>query len=144
MSGNGAAVAPKKGAPMDTRNMVVLVGRLAADPVLRYLPNGTPVSNFAVAVNRRVPKAGGGFDDNLDGFFDCELFGGLGLAAAESLSKGTEVQLAGSLLQKKFKGNGGHTVSKVEIRVRSIASVLTPAKDETAVTQAAAPASEPA
>lgn len=115
---------------MDTRNVVVLIGRLAADPGLRYLPNGTPVSNFAVAVNRRIPKEGGGFEDSLDGFFDCELFGGLAVTAAGSLSKGSEVQVAGSLMQKKFKGNGGQNVSKVEIRVRSIASVLAPAKAE--------------
>lgn len=120
--------------------MVALVGRLAADPELKYLSNGTPVANFSVAVNRSTRKQDGSFEDALDGFFDCELFGGQAVALAEACSKGSEVQLMGSLLQKKFKvGNGAsaRTVSKVEIRVRSIAPALAIPKED-----AAAPAEE--
>ena len=126
---------------MDSRNAVVLIGRLAADPELRYLPSGSPVANFSVAVNRSTRKPDGSFEDNLDGFFDCEVFGGLALSAAETLKKGAPVQVAGSLLQKKFQGNKGQQISRVELRVRSIAAPLAPAKTETtqAGTQAAAP-----
>lgn len=111
---------------MDTKNLVFLVGRLAADPELRYLNNGTPVSNFSVAVNRTTRKSGGGLEDSLDGFFDCELFGAQALALAESCKKGAEVQLSGSLRQKKFetKGEQPRKVSRIEVRVDSIAPVL--------------------
>ena len=111
---------------MDTKNVVVLAGRLAADPELRYMPNGTPVANFAIAVNRSVRKDDGSFEDSLDGFFDCELFGGQSVALAETCKKGSEVQLTGSLLQKKFQTKGAEprTVSKIEIRVKSIAPSL--------------------
>lgn len=121
---------------MDTKNVVALVGRLAADPELKYLDKGTPVANFSVAVNRSNRKPDGSFEDILDGFFDCELFGGQAVTLAETCRKGSEVQLSGSLRQKKFKaGNGqnARTISKIEIRVRSIASVLAVAKaDESA------------
>lgn len=128
---------------MNARNMVALVGRLTADPQLRYLPNGSPVANFAVAVNRAIRKPNGDFEDSLDGFFDCELFGGQAVALAENCKKGSEVQLTGSLLQKKFetKGSQPRTISKVEVRVTSIAPVLAVPR-ETEVTQseeAAAP-----
>ena len=108
------------------KNLVFLVGRLAADPELKFLSNGTPVANFAVAVNRSNRKPDGGFEDSLDGFFDCELFGGQAQALAETCSKGTEVQLSGSLRQKKFQtsGQSSRTVSRIEIRVESIAHVL--------------------
>lgn len=48
---------------MDTRNVVVLSGRLVADPELRYMPNGKPVASFAIAVEQmpqgaRSPGAG--------------------------------------------------------------------------------------
>ena len=111
---------------MDTKNLVFLVGRLAADPELRYLNDGTPVSNFSVAVNRTTRKSNGGFEDSLDGFFDCELFGGTALTLAGDFKKGAEVQLSGSLRQKKWqtKGDQPRTLSKVEIRVESIAAVL--------------------
>ena len=38
-------------------NLVVLTGRLTADPELRYTGNNTPVTSFSIAVNRRY-KAG--------------------------------------------------------------------------------------
>jgi single-strand DNA-binding protein len=118
------------------KNVVMLQGRLAADPELRYLPNGTPVANFGIAVNRSTRKADGTFEDTLDGFFDCELFGAQGLVFAENCSKGAEVSLTGSLLQKKFTPKGQtRAVSKIEIRVASIAPVLQVPKDT--------PASEP-
>lgn len=108
------------------KNLVFLVGRLVADPELRYLNSGTPVAKFAVAVNRTSRKGDAGFQDDLDGFFDCEAFGSQALALAETCPKGTEVQLSGALRQKKFKTNGenSRTVSRVEIRVESVAPVL--------------------
>ena len=38
-------------------NLVVLTGRLTADPELRYTGNNTPVTSFSIAVSRRY-KAG--------------------------------------------------------------------------------------
>ena len=111
---------------MSTRNLVFLVGRLAADPQLRYLESGTAVANFAVAVNRSARKPDGTFEDSLDGFFDCELFGPQAQTLAETCRKGSEVQLSGSLRQKKFQtsGQNSRTVSRIEIRVESIAPSL--------------------
>ncbi len=108
------------------KNLVFLVGRLVADPELRYLNSGTPVAKFAVAVNRTTRKGDAGFQDDLDGFFDCEAFGGQALALAETCPKGTEVQLSGALRQKKFQtsGENARTISRVEIRVESVAPVL--------------------
>ena len=38
-------------------NLVVLTGRLTADPELRYTPSNIPVTTFSIAVSRRY-KAG--------------------------------------------------------------------------------------
>lgn len=35
-------------------NKVMLIGRLGGDPELRYTPQGTPVANVRLAVNRRT------------------------------------------------------------------------------------------
>lgn len=37
-------------------NNVVLIGRLTRDPELRYLPTGTPVSTFSLAVDKQLSK----------------------------------------------------------------------------------------
>ncbi len=108
------------------KNLVFLIGRLVADPELRYLPNGIPVANFALAVNRTVHKPEGSFEDSVDGFFDCELLGGQALPLAEDYKKGAELQVMGSLRQKKFetRGERPRKVSRIEVRVESIAPVL--------------------
>jgi len=33
-------------------NRVILIGRLTRDPELKYIPSGTPVANFTLAVDR--------------------------------------------------------------------------------------------
>jgi len=40
-------------------NNVVLIGRLTADPVLKYTPSGKPVTSFILAVDRgfNTPRA---------------------------------------------------------------------------------------
>jgi single-strand DNA-binding protein len=38
---------------MASLNKVILLGNLTRDPELRYTPNGTPVSTFGLAINRR-------------------------------------------------------------------------------------------
>lgn len=40
-------------------NRIVLVGRLTADPELRYTPTGVPVASFRLAVDRPRPRDGG-------------------------------------------------------------------------------------
>ena len=131
---------------MDTKNVVALVGRLSADPELRYTKGGDPVANFSVAVNRGVRQPDGSFEDVLDGFFDCEIWGGEAEALAERFKKGAEVQLTGSLVQKKFKTKGEQprTVSKIEIKVKSIAAAIQGARKPKTEQPAAETAGEPA
>jgi single-strand DNA-binding protein len=38
---------------------LVLVGRLGRDPEMRYTPDGTPVTSFSVATDRRWTDASG-------------------------------------------------------------------------------------
>ena len=120
---------------METKNLVVLIGRLVAEPALRYMPNGQPVANFSLAVNRSIRKDDGNFEDSLDGYFDCEHFGGSAVTLCEDYGKGALVQITGSLHQRKYKvGNGAanRTISKVEVRAKTVAPVLVPPKTEAA------------
>lgn len=106
------------------KNMVVLVGNLTRDPDLKYLPSGLPVADFAIAVNRSIPKGEGKFEDALDGYFDCTIIGGAALALVDNCSKGTQVQVVGSLHQSKFTPkDGDRKVSKIEVRAQTVAPV---------------------
>ncbi len=37
-------------------NRVILIGRLTRDPELKYIPNGTAVARFSLAINRKYNK----------------------------------------------------------------------------------------
>ena len=47
---------------MASLNKVMLIGNVGQDPELRYTPDGNPVANFSIAVNRRR-KVGDEFKD---------------------------------------------------------------------------------
>ena len=45
----------------------MLIGNVGQDPELRYTPDGNPVANFSIAVNRRR-KVGDEFKDETEWF----------------------------------------------------------------------------
>ena len=44
---------------MASLNKIMLIGNVGADPELRYTPNGAPVAEFTMAVNRRYTTGDG-------------------------------------------------------------------------------------
>ncbi len=46
-----------------TINKVILIGRLGADPDVRYMPDGTPVVNFNMATNEPIRSAEGTWEE---------------------------------------------------------------------------------
>lgn len=112
---------------MEIKNLVVLVGRLAADPELRYTTGGDGVVNFALAVNHWGRNGEGKPEEKLDGFFNCHHFGDTAVKFAEDFRKGDLVQITGSLQQSKYtvgtKPNE-RTVSKIEVKASTIGPVL--------------------
>lgn len=112
---------------METKNVVVLIGRPVADPELRYTTAGKAVANFSLAVNRSYRSDDGEWHDKLDGYFDCEYFSGLAEKFVAEFKKGDLIQVTGSLFQNKYKVGtkpNEKTVSKVLVTVKTISSVL--------------------
>ena len=122
---------------------VTLTGNLTADPELRFTPSGHPVANFTVAVNRRVPKDGG-WEDKLEGFFNCTCWRDMAENVAESLTKGARVVVAGRLEQRTWEDDNGNKRSAVEVQVEDVGPSLrwATAKPERTQRQAAPAAGE--
>jgi single-strand DNA-binding protein len=74
-------------------NHVTLVGRLTRDPELRYTAGGDPVCGMRLAVTSRARDDNGWADR--PNFFDVTAFGPPAEAAAEHLTKGRRVGVAG-------------------------------------------------
>ena len=74
----------------------IIGGRLTRDPEVRYLPDGTAICKFSVAVNHRVKGQGGQWAKEVS-YFDCTLFGKRGEAYAEHNHKGDTTLVEGEL-----------------------------------------------
>ena len=128
---------------MDTKNMVVLTGRLTADPDLRFTPGGDAVANFSLAVNRSFKSQDGKWNDKLDGFFDCEIYAGVAESFGIEFKKGDLIQITGTLAQDTYTvGTEPNTrkVSKILVKVKTVGRVLIAPRKAQAPTEEAAPA----
>jgi single-strand DNA-binding protein len=99
-------------------NKVIVMGNLTRDPEIRYNPNGTPVANLSVAVNRRY-KQGEEFKDEVS-YFDIVVFGRQAENCSQYLNKGAGVLVDGRLQQRRWETDDGQKRSKVEIVAQNI------------------------
>ena len=80
-------------------NRVVLVGRLVADPEVRYTPAGVPVAQLRVAVNRITKNENGEYESD---FFNVVAWRRTAEFAQNYLSKGRLVSIDGRLQTRSW------------------------------------------
>lgn len=114
-------------------NRVILIGRLTADPELRYTPSGTPVANFRLAVDRMRSQAG----EKQTDFITIVLWSKQAEFAANYLGKGRLVAIEGRLQIRQWTTNDGQRRSSAEV-VGDRVQALERRREE-----AATPAGEP-
>jgi len=98
---------------MSSLNKVVLIGNLTRDPELRYIPSGSAICKFGLAVNRKY-KAGDEWKDETT-FVDITVWGKQGETASEYLSKGRQVCVEGRLTYSQWETDDGQKRSKLEV-----------------------------
>jgi len=98
---------------MASFNRVMLMGNLTRDIELRYLPSGTAVSEFGLAVNEKRKGSDGVWVDDVN-FFDITLFGRTAEVASEYLSKGSPIFIEGRLKYDTWEKDGQKR-SKIKI-----------------------------
>ena len=82
---------------MASFNKVILLGNLTRDPQVRYTPNGTPVTDVGLAINRTwFDKQTNTRKEDVT-FVDVTLWGRTAEVAGEYLSKGRAVLIEGRL-----------------------------------------------
>ena len=83
---------------------VMLMGNLTRDPELRFTANGSAVTNFGLAVNRKF-KQGDEWKDDVC-FVDITVWGKQGENCAEYLSKGRPAFVEGYLKFSTWESDG--------------------------------------
>ena len=76
---------------------VIVVGYLGRDPEMRYMPDGTAVTNFSIATNRRWTDRASGEPRDETTWFRVSVWGRQAETANEYLSKGSQVLVEGRL-----------------------------------------------
>lgn len=82
-------------------NSVVILGRLARDPELKYVANGAPVCSFSVATNHRYTKSDGQKAESVT-FVDVTVWRRLAELCSQFLKKGRHVLVTGMLKQDRW------------------------------------------
>lgn len=93
-------------------NKVILVGRLARDPELRYTPSGVAVANFTLAVQRPFTNQHGERDTD---FIRVVVWRKLAETCANNLAKGRLVAVDGHLQVRSYEGKDGQQRQATEV-----------------------------
>ncbi len=92
-------------------NSVQLIGRLVADPDLRFTDTGKAVCDLSIAVDRR-----GGETD----FFDITAWNGLAESLGEHKNKGDQIAVDGRLQQDRWDADDGSKRTRVRVVAHSV------------------------
>ena len=90
-------------------NKAILAGNLTRDPEIRFLPNGTPVANCALAINRTWKDEAGNKKEEVC-FVDFQAWGRLAENLSQYMKKGGQILLEGRLKLEQWddKNSGQH------------------------------------
>jgi single-strand DNA-binding protein len=95
-------------------NKVILIGRLGADPEMRYTADGTPVATFRIATTETRKNKDGTKSDQTE-WHRIVAWRRLGEISGEYLKKGKLVYVEGRLQSREFEGRDGIKRKSVEI-----------------------------
>lgn len=103
--------------------IAIFTGNLTRDPETRYTAEGTAISKYTVAVNRRyIPKDGVSAD-----FFDVTTFGKQAENDAKFLSKGNKVEIHATIQLGSYTDKDGNNHKTIDF-LPSAVQYLSPKK----------------
>lgn len=106
-------------------NSVILIGRLTADPELRFFNTGVAISKITLAINRSYRKDSQVVTD----FIPVEIWGKKAEYCATYIEKGCLVAISGSLHIDRFIDSTGNNRNYAKVVANSIMKLNTPNKN---------------
>src|SRR5690606_32134911 len=101
-------------------NKCLFIGRLGADPDVRYMPNGKAVANFRIAVGSSWKDKQTGDKKEQTEWVSIVAFDKLGEICAEHLRKGSQVFIEGAMRTRKWADKEGKDRYTTEIIAQSM------------------------
>ena len=98
-------------------NKVILIGRLTKDVELKTTPNGKPVCNFILAVNKPYNKEN---DHPEASWVDCVVWNKQAEFLSKYFSKGNRVGICGHINTRSWEDKDGNKRKTTEVIVEEI------------------------
>jgi len=107
----------------DVLNRAILIGRLTAEPELRYTQQGHAVTTFRIAVDRPFTNQQG---DRETDFFPIVTWRKLAESCARNLNKGRLVAVEGRLQNRSYTAQDGSTRWVTEVIADNVRFLVWP------------------
>lgn len=96
-------------------NKAIIVGNLAADPEVKYMPSGGAVTNVSIATNDSYKNKETGERVDTVEYHRAVFFNRLAEIAGEYLKKGSQCYVEGKLKTRKWQDQNGNDRYSTEI-----------------------------
>ena len=121
-------------------NKVILIGRLARDPEVRYTQTGKPVATFALAVDRRFARNADNGQPTAD-FIPIVAWNKLAEICGNNLVKGRRISVEGRMQVRNYDAQDGSKRYVTEVVASDIEFMGSKPQHEGGYQPAAAPQS---
>ncbi|GGO89193.1 single-stranded DNA-binding protein [Marinobacterium nitratireducens] len=101
-------------------NLCQFIGRLGADPEIRFLPSGEPVANMRIACSESWKNKQTGQKDERTEWVSLVMFGSLASMVEKFWQKGTQVYVAGKMRTRKWSDQQGNDRYSTEVIVNQV------------------------
>lgn len=91
---------------MSDLNIAILIGNVAADPEIRYLPDGKPVASLRLITNRRYKDRQSGESKEVATGHNVKYFGPLAEVVKNYVKKGKQIRVNGRIETRSYTPDG--------------------------------------
>lgn len=117
-------------------NLVVLTGRLTADPELKTTPNGISVTTFSIAVDRRYRSG----EERQTDFINIVAWRQTAEFISKYFQKGSMIGIEGSIQTRRYQDKNGNNRTAFEVIANNVQFVESK-RDSSAPSDSGEPAS---
>lgn len=102
-------------------NKVIIIGNLGQDPEIKYLPSGSAVCNFSVAVSESWKDKQSGEQKERTEWISVEVWGNTAEACSKYISKGSKVYVEGKLQTDSWEDkDSGKKMYRTKVRADNV------------------------
>lgn len=98
-------------------NVVVLMGRLTADPELKHTSNDIPVTSFSIAVNRKFSKSA---EERQADFINIVAWRSTADFICKYFKKGQMIAIEGSIQTRSYQDKDGNKRTAFEVVTNNV------------------------